>query len=313
MEIPADATIITTSRKLWVMNIGSLSLIILLVILPLTLSDLTCGLISIGFLIILLPSLFRMIKFARSCRLIFTDSELIYQSVAGDTRIDYAMVKAIRSSTTNGQKMLILNTEDDEFRIPCMTMDLDLIKAQLKSHFSEEVLHPLAYQKTNDFITWKEKTYQAVAAKGLLRVKFGGFNKKAAWVSTVLGLSLFLFSIISDHRLTGAGYAGLLFLGPGIFLFIFCIGVIEADRERISVKKLLHTSSFSWDDLEKHYMSYNNGAMALIGRNHRLIIPAISSWSGPDEADLLDLIRVELEIRNIETIMSMKPELWWSK
>jgi hypothetical protein len=314
MDNTEDETIIRTPTKYWVLNIGAISFILgLLILIPFMLGSMIWGIVDFGLLILLIPAGVQFVRNGKGSRQIFNITEMIFEYPTGDIRIAYNEVQAICINNKSNIKKITVYTENGTQSLPSVTWDLDLVREQLKKHLPEEVMQPLAYQKSKAFLELRDETYQAVTNKGMLKVKFGRFNQKVGGFSLVFGLILLGINIFSSLRLTDVGIAGLLFIILGLLSIFLCLGTIEADRECIKVRKQFHAAAIQWKEVQKQLMSSNNGAMSLIGDHVRLIIPAISSWSGPDEADLLNLIRVELETRNIETSGSMKPELWWSK
>jgi hypothetical protein len=106
---------------------------------------------------------------------------------------------------------------------------------------------------------------------------------------------------------------GGMFGGLGLLLLFLSIGWMEGDGSQISVRSLFRKNTFLWGDLREVYFNSNQGVMALVGENSRLIIPKFSSWSGRDKGLLDELIGYKIEMSKIEPIESNKPVFWLSK
>jgi len=106
---------------------------------------------------------------------------------------------------------------------------------------------------------------------------------------------------------------GGLFGGLGLLLLLSCIDWMEGDNSRISVRSLFKKYTFFWIDLREIYINTNQGVIALVGDNSRLIVPKVSSWSGTDKEMLHELINYKIEMSKIESIESSKPVFWMSK
>ncbi len=184
----------------------------------------------------------------------------------------------------------------------------------LKEYLSASVLHPQAYQRLPWFLEWQENVTKNISAMNRpLKVSLGGFEKWLGIFSVSLGVLFVGLYLFSKVRKIDAVMGGSMFGGIGLLLLLLCIGWMEGDGNQISVRSLFRKNTFIWSDLREIYVHSNQGIMALVGDNSRLILPKFSSWSGKDKELLNELISYKIEMSKIEPVESNKPAFWSSK
>jgi hypothetical protein len=163
-------------------------------------------------------------------------------------------------------------------------------------------------------LEWQENVTKKLSAINRpLKVALGGFEKWLGIFSVSLGILFAGLYYFSKVEAIVAVIIGGMFGGLGLLLLLLCIGWMEGDGNQISVRSFFRKNTFVWNDLREIYFNSNQGVMALVGANSRLILPKVSSWSGKDRELLYELISYKIEMSKIEPVESHKPVYWLSK
>ena len=307
--------VLHTSSRFWIQEIGGLVLIF--VVTPIA------GFLYFGrsmywglgfFMLVGILLLISEFITARRQEIVFSKSEIKGRIGKEDFKQSWDSIKAVRFTGHGQSRCLVLYCDDHYLNIPCRHFNEAELIDLLHEHLSPGILHPLAYQRHPWFLEWQEyMTIKLSAIKKPLIVSLGGFEKWLGLFGVSLGIFLTGFYLLSKVRRYEALVCGGLFGGLGLLLLLLTIGRMEGDTNQISVRSIFRKNTFVWSDLKEIYLNTNQGVMAFIGDNSRLILPKVSSWSGKDKDLFFELITYKIEMSKIEPKESIKPLFWFSK
>lgn len=268
-----------------------------------------------GFaLIVGIPYLISEFRAARKQQIIFSASEIAVKIDKENFKRSWESIKAASFIGQGRLRFLVLYFDEHNLSIPCRYYDEVELTENLKRYLSPGVLHPKAYQKLRWFLEWQESiTKRLSTMNSPLKVSLGGYEKWIGVFCIIFGVLCVGLSYFSKVDSINAMMIGDLFGGLGLLLLILRIGWMEGDNNQISVRSLFRKNTFVWSDLREIYIHSNQGIMALVGDNSRLILPNFSSWSGKDKELLHELISYKVEMSKIDPIESNKPVFWLSK
>ncbi len=265
-------------------------------------------------LLVGIPYFISEFRNARRQQITFSKSEIIARIGKEDFKQSWEFIKAVKFTGQGQSKLLVLYCDEHGVNIPCRFYDEEELTNSLKEHLSPSVLHPQAYQRLPWFLEWQENVAKKLSTiNSPLKVSLGGFEKWLGVFSVCLGILFVGLYLFSKVRRIDAVMVGGLFGGLGLLLLLQSIGWIEGDSNQISVRSLFRKNTFIWSDLREIYFNSNQGVIAVVGDNSRLIIPKVSSWSGKDKELLHELISYKIEMSKIEPVESRKPAFWLSK
>ncbi len=308
--------IIKTSTRYWVQNIGAI--ILLSIGLP------VAGIYywGEGFLVVGIFAILVGIPYALSevisaqKRQIYFSSSFIEIRMGGEiAQQPWESIQAVKFSGWEASRRITLFGRGQNLEIPCKYFIESELTNLLKMHLPVEAFHPLAYQKTRQFLDWQESVQRLIGSVNrTLRVSLGKTERWIGIFSICMGIftaSMFYFSARDG---SGALFMGTLFGGLGLILLILSIGWIEGNNESITLRTLFEKHEFPWSRLRKIYINSNRSFITLAGDNeNRLILPAANRWSGADKELLQKLITFKLESSKIEPIETVNLPYWRSK
>jgi hypothetical protein len=307
--------ILRASSRFWKQDIGAV--ILFLIILPIIFILYLGGeFYFVGglALIVGLFSIISEVRSARSQQITFSKSEIIVRIGKEDFKWPWETIKAVRFTGQGQSRLLTLYNDEYNLNIPCKYYDETELVENLKKHLSSSTLHPQAYQTLPHFLEWKENfTKKLSTINEPLKISLGGSEKWLGLFCVSLGVLFAGLYYFSKVDAIAAFMIGGMFGGLGLLLLVLSIGWMEGDRSQISVRSLFRKNTFLWSDLREIYFNSNQGVIALVGDNSRIIIPKFSSWSGKDKELLDELIGYKIEMSKIEPIESNKPVFWLSK
>ncbi len=307
--------ILRPSSRYWMQDIGSI--ILFSFIIPIAGTLYWGGKMYVvgGFaLLVGIPYLISEFRAARRQQITFSASEIAVKIGKEDFKQSWELIKAVRFTGQGQSRFLVLYFDDHNLNIPCRFYDEVELTENLKKHLSSSVLHPKAYQRLPWFVEWQEGVTKKLSAINRpLKVSLGGSEKWLGIFGVSLGILFVGLYYFSKVDAITAIMIGSLFGGLGLLLLILSIGWMEGDNNQISVRSIFRKNTFFWNDLREIYFNSNQGVMALVGDNSRLILPKVSSWSGKDNELLHELVIYKIEISKIEPVESNKPAFWLSK
>jgi hypothetical protein len=307
--------IIRPSSRFWKQEIGAIALF--LIIIPIA-GILYWGgkmYVAGGFaLLVGIPYLISEFRAARRQQITFSASEIVVKIGKEDFKRSWESIKAARFTGQGQSRLLVLYFDEHNLNIPCRFYDEVELTENLRKHLSSSVLHPKSYQRLPRFIEWQEGVTKKLSTINRpLKVSLGGSEKWIGIFGVSLGILFVGLYYFSKVDAVTAVMIGGLFGGLGLLLLILSIGWMEGDNNTISVHSIFRKNTFFWNDLREIYFNSNQGVMALVGDNSRLILPKVSSWSGEDKELLHELVSYKIEMSKIEPVESKKPVFWLSK
>jgi hypothetical protein len=284
--------IIRLSSRYWQQEIGAVALLVIISPIAAILYYGGKMYVAGGFaLVVGITYLISEIRKARRQQITFTESEIIVKTGKEVFKQSWESIKAVKYTRQGQSRLLILYCDDHFLKIPSRFYDKAELTDRLREHVSPSVIHPQAYQRLPWFLDWQENVTKKISAINRpLKVSLGGFEKWLGIFCVSVGILNGGLYFFSEVELIDAFMLGGLFGGLGLLLLLTCIGWMEADNSRISVRSLFKKYTFLWIDLREIYVNTNQGVIALVGDNNRLIVPKVSSWSGKDKEMLHELI-----------------------
>ncbi len=273
--------------------------------------------LAVGMLGILvgIPYIISEVISAQKRQIVFSASKIEIKMGRETVPQPWESIQAVKFSGQGTSRQITLFGREQNLQIPCKYFNESELTNLLKGHLPVEAFHPLAYQKTQQFLDWQEGVRRTIG--GIHRTLKVSLGKTERWMG-ILGICMGIFTAgmfyFSAKDEFGALFMGTLFGGLGLVLLILSVGWIEGNNESITVRTLFQKHEFSWNRLQKIYINSNRGIITLVcDDENRLILPGARRWSGADKKLLQELITLKLESSKIEPIESVNSPYWRSK
>jgi hypothetical protein len=305
--------ILRTSIHYWLLEIGALTLILVIVPVIAIIFKWSAFYLRGGIGIVIgLILLFRNFIPAYRAKIEFTPFEL--RGMVEKVKFSEAWedIQAVSFSGEGNTSLMTLWTEEHVLQIPSYFFNKKELEQLLRKHLPERAFHPLAYQSTDQFQEWQEarrKQFDTLHAP--IKVSLGKTERSIGIFTLILGFLMGVLFFNADKAASLVMFS--LFGGLGLALIVFSTGSIEANSYSIKHRMLFREYEMIWNSMDEVYISSAKSVIALVSQQCRIVLPSPSNWSGKDKKELLGLIDYKIETRRIQPIESTKHLIWQSK
>jgi len=227
-----------------------------------------------------------------------------------DLSIRWEDIEAIQVIDQSYEKLIMIYTDQEEIGITHPFFNKKEVLQQLNQYVSPDKFSPQALQPLLQEY-YKALNREFANLPQPLKVSHLGFEKFFGIVALLGGVgcaALFYFW----NNLDTALFFGPLFGGLGLILIIISLGSIEATNQEIKYRSPIRQISMRWEDIRQIYINSDNGLLALVSDEGRLVLKP-GSWTGKNKEQILRLLVYKLEILGIEPKESIKISFWYSK
>jgi hypothetical protein len=306
-----EPIILKLTKRFWIVNVGGMfGFLILMVVLGYSYQTQRFLYISLLGGLFWLSIIYRFVKKSKKFHLIFSADKIIGEIDKQAINIHWVDIKAVKLHNSGSRKYFSLSTELEDFFIPTLYFDEDLLQANLSRLAPKEAWNEDAYHKTKNYQHRKTgKEFSQLTQK----LKVSG-NSAERWIGVVFLVLGFIIGIISfdGSSISDLIWIAAIFVLPSTILILFSLKWVEATNHEITIRALVREVTLDWSSIRNVYKERSSGVFALVSDSGRIIIRP-NRWSGKDTDQLLNLFNYKLETMGLEPTEKYRILFWWSK